>query len=101
MLGLDGRRDRGAYKVLEEGKPPDFVLELGLAVDVRAGRYEQGSLVQPDRSEGVLAAGPKGGLMASPPIRGLRLYRRGMYGPLQQLTDAGGVDHYRSIALRV
>ena len=100
-LGLDGRRDRSSYKVWEEGKPPDFVLEL--ASPGTSERYA-GDKARSYSRIGVKEywrLDPKGGLMAPPPIRGLRLYRRGMYGPVQQLRDARGVVHYRSEVLGV
>ena len=99
VLGLDGRRDRSSYKVWEEGKPPDFVLELASPSTSERDNSDKARSYSRIGVKEYWRLDPKGGLMAPPPIRGLRLYRGGIYGPVRKLKDASGVVHYRSDVL--
>ena len=88
-----GGQDRGSYKLWEEPKPPDFVLELlsprtwRKDVEAKPGLYEALGVAE------FWVFDPIGKLPR--PINGWRLDADGVYAPVPALPD----DGYRSQAL--
>ena len=89
-----GRGDRRVFKVWEEGKAPDFVLEV--ASPSTAGKDARHKARQYARI-GVLEywrLDPEGSMMGVP-LEGYRA-RSGRYERVESVTGAGGVEYLRS-----
>ena len=92
-----GRRDRSTFRVWEEGKGPDFVLEVaspstaGNDAEHKAQEYARIGVREYWRLD------PQGALMASP-LEGYEA-RRGKYSRVQPVASSDGGRHLRSQVL--
>ena len=96
-----GRHHRSSYIVWDEGKPPDWVLEVASPSTVEKDLEEKRAIYEALKVPEYWLFDPRGGTLLGgpPPLQGLRL-RHGKYQPIEPRLE-GNLWLLRSEALRL
>lgn len=97
VFGVDGRRNRSTFRVWDEGKAPDFVLEVASpSTAERDARHKARQYAAIGVRE-YWRLDPTGTLMG-PPLEGYRSLGS-RYGRVESVAGPGGVEYLRSEVL--